>query len=194
MQRHGTLTYIENTITGNLDKQQQSMATNWAPVMWRKDNKQSSSTSAQKRQSAKQAPVLWHKSGKASTSTLAQKRQSKFKHQYLGTKAAKQSPVFGTKATNQEPVLSTFCIHTNTFTGSLLSLFLVSSNENLGIKYVSCGLKRSKKFLPSGKLLSLTFVFHFTLFTLTYTYLTLANDILFVTFLIYLSVDIMSLT
>jgi hypothetical protein len=127
MQRHGTLAYIENTITGNLDKQQQSTATNWAPVMWRKDKKQ--------------APVLWHKSGKASTSTLAQKRQGE--HQYLGSKAAKQSPVFGTKATNQEPVLSTFCIHTNTFTGSLLSLFLVSSNENLGIKYVSCGLKRS---------------------------------------------------
>ena len=93
MQRHDTLAYIENTITGNLDKQQQSMATNWAPVIWRKDNKQSSSTSAQKRQSkhqyfgtkaAKQAPVPWHKSGKASTSTLAQKRQSN--HQYLAQK------------------------------------------------------------------------------------------------------------
>ena len=116
MQRHGTLAYIENTITGNVAQRQQA------------------------------------------------------KPQYLGTKAAKQSPGFGTKATNQEPVLSTFCIHTNTFTGSLLSLFLVSSNENLGIKYVSCGLKRSKKFLPSGKLLSLTFVFHSI-------HSTLANDI-----------------
>ena len=56
MQRHGTLAYIENTTTGNLDKQQQSKA-------------------------AKQAPVLWHKSGEASTSTLAQKRQTK--NQYL---------------------------------------------------------------------------------------------------------------
>ena len=113
---------------------------------------------------AKQAPVLWHKSGEASTSTLAQKRQSK--HQYLGTKAAKQAPVFGTKATNQEPVLSTICIHTNTFTGSLGSFFLLSSNENLGIKHVSCGLKRLKKFLPSSRHLPLTLVFHFTLFTL----------------------------
>ena len=93
MQRHGTLAYIENTTTGNLDKQQQSMATNWAPVIWRKDNKQSSSTSAQKQQSkhqyfgtkaAKQAPVPWHKGDKASTSTLAQKRLSK--HQYLAQK------------------------------------------------------------------------------------------------------------
>ena len=128
MQRHGTLAYIESTITGNLDKQQQSMATNQAPIIWREDGKQSSSTSAQKRQS---------------------------KHQYLAQ-----------KATNQEPVLSTICIHTNTFTGSLLSFFLLSSNENLGIKYVSCGLKRLKKFLPSSRHLSLTFVFHFTLFTL----------------------------
>jgi hypothetical protein len=91
MQWHGTLAYIENTITGNLDKQQQSMATNQTPVIWRKDDKQSSSTSAQKRQS---------------------------KHQYLAQ-----------KATNQEPVLSTICIHTNTFTGSLLSFFLLSSNR-----------------------------------------------------------------
>ena len=67
MQRHGTLAYIENTITGNLDKQQQSMATNQAPVIWRKDDKQSSSTSAQKRQSKHQY--------------LAQKRQTK--NQYL---------------------------------------------------------------------------------------------------------------
>ncbi len=43
-----------------------------------------------------------------------------------------------------------------------------------------------KEFLPSSRHLSLTFVFHFTLFTL---HSTLANDILFVTFLIYLSVD-----
>ncbi len=49
MQRHDTLAYIENTITGNLDKQQQSMAAKQAPVIWRKDDKQSSSTSAQKR-------------------------------------------------------------------------------------------------------------------------------------------------
>jgi hypothetical protein len=54
MQRHGTLAYIESTITGNLDKQQQSMATNQAPVIWRKDGKQSSSTSKQKRQSKHQ--------------------------------------------------------------------------------------------------------------------------------------------
>ena len=67
MQRHGTLAYIENTITGNLDKQQQSMATNQAPVIWRKDDKQSSSTSAQKWQSKHQY--------------LAQKRQTK--NQYL---------------------------------------------------------------------------------------------------------------
>ena len=152
--------------------------------MWRKDNKQKLQYFGTK--AAKQAPVLWHKSGKASTSTLAQKRQGE--HQYLGSKAAKQSPVFGTKATNQEPVLSTFCIHTNTFTGSLLSLFLVSSNENLGIKYVSCGLKRSKKFLPSGELLSLTFVFH-SFHPSHSIHSTLANDILFVTFLIHLSVD-----
>ncbi len=44
MQRHDTLAYIENTITGNLDKQQQSMATNQTPIIWRKDDKQSSST------------------------------------------------------------------------------------------------------------------------------------------------------
>ena len=93
MQRHDTLAYIENTITGNLDKQQQSMATNQTLVNGRKDDKQSSSTSAQKQQSkhqyfgtkmAKQVPVPWHKSGKASTSTLAQKRLSK--HQYLAQK------------------------------------------------------------------------------------------------------------
>ena len=66
---HGTLAlaYIESTITGNLDKQQQSMATNQAPVIRREDGKQSSSTSAQKRQSKHQY--------------LAQKRQTK--NQYL---------------------------------------------------------------------------------------------------------------
>ena len=124
---------------------------------------------------------------KPSTSNLAQRRQAEL--EYFGTKAAKQAPVFGTKATNQEPVLSTICIHTNTFTGSLLSFFLVSSNENLGIKYVSCGYKRSKKFLPSSKRLSLTFVFH-SIHSIHSIHSTLANDILFVTFLIYLSVDI----
>ncbi len=67
MQRHDTLAYIENIITGNLDKQQQSMATNQVPVIWRKDDKKSSSTSAQKRQSKHQY--------------LAQKRQTK--NQYL---------------------------------------------------------------------------------------------------------------
>ena len=76
MQRHGTLAYIESTITGNLDKQQQSMATNQAPVIWREDGKQSTSTS------------IWHK---------RQKRQTK--NQYLA-----QS-----------------CMHTNTFTGTLLA-------------------------------------------------------------------------
>ena len=111
MQRHDTLAYIENTITGNLDKQQQSIATNQAPVIWRKDDKLSSSTSAQRRQSKHQY--------------LAQKRQTK--NQYLA---------------------------------------LLSSNINLRIKYVSCGLKRLKEFLPSSRHLSLTFVFHFTLFTL----------------------------
>ncbi len=121
MQWHVTLAYIKHAITGNLDNQSQSKATNQAPVIWRKDDKQS-------------------------TSILAQRRQSK--HQY-----------FGTKATNQEPVLSTICIHTNTFTGSLLSLFLLSSNQNLEIKHVSCGLKRLKEFLPSSRHLSLILSF-----------------------------------
>jgi hypothetical protein len=62
MQRHGTLAYIENIITGNLDKQQQAKLQYFGT------------------KAAKQAPVLGHKSGKASTSTLPQKRQSK--HQY----------------------------------------------------------------------------------------------------------------
>ena len=130
MQRHGTLAYIESTITGNLDKQQQSMATKQAPVIWREDGKQSSSTSAQKRQSKHQY--------------LSQKRQTK--NQYLAQFAFIQILL---------PVAyyhSFYC--------------LLSSNENLGIKHVSCGLKRLKKFLPSSRHLSLTFVFHFTLFTL----------------------------
>jgi hypothetical protein len=97
MQRHDTLAlaYIEITITGNLDKQHQSMVNG----------------------------------NKPSTGNLAQRRQAKL--QCFGTKAAKQAPVFGTKATKQKPVLSTICIHKNTFTGSLLSFFLLSSNENL---------------------------------------------------------------
>jgi hypothetical protein len=69
MQRHGTLAYIESTITGNLDKQQQSMATNQAPVIWREDGKQSSSTSAQKRQRKHQY--------------LAQAQKRQTKNQYL---------------------------------------------------------------------------------------------------------------
>ncbi len=101
MQRHDTLAYIENTITGNLDKQPMTIDDN-----------------------------------KPSTGNLAQRQRRQAELQYFGTKAAKQAPVFGTKATNQEPVLSTIRIHTNTFTGNLLLFFLLSSNENLGIKYV----------------------------------------------------------
>ena len=80
MQQHDTLAYIENAVAGNLDNQWQSKATNQAPVIWHKDDKQSTSILAQKRQTkhqyfgtkaAKQAPVPWHKSDKASTSTLA---------------------------------------------------------------------------------------------------------------------------
>ncbi len=59
------------------------------------------------------APVLWHKSDKPSTSTLAQKQRT-------------------------DQLLSTNCILLNTFTGSSLSAFLLSSNQNLEIKHVSC--------------------------------------------------------
>jgi hypothetical protein len=45
---------------------------------------------------------------KPSTGNFAQRPQAEL--QFLGTKAAKQAPVFGTKATNQEPVLSTIVI------------------------------------------------------------------------------------
>jgi hypothetical protein len=41
MQQHDTLAYIENAVAGNLDNQWQSKATNQAPVIWRKDDKQS---------------------------------------------------------------------------------------------------------------------------------------------------------
>jgi hypothetical protein len=79
-----------------------------------------------------------------STGNLAQERQAEL--QYFGTKAAKRkaSTSIWHKATNQELVLITICIHTNklTITGSSLALILLSSNENLGIKYVSCVLDR----------------------------------------------------
>ncbi len=91
------------------------------------------------------------------------------------------------EATNRIPVsnkpntsTSHKLLHINTFTGSFLSLFLLSTNWNLVIEYVSCGLKRLNIF-P---------VFHTTLHShlLHSTYSTLAIVILFVTFLIYLSI------
>ena len=72
-QRHNTLAYIENTITGNLDKQQQSMATNpWHSL-----------------QQVGILPVLHNKYiSNASTYTLL--LQSKY--QYLEVNSNKQAP------------------------------------------------------------------------------------------------------
>jgi hypothetical protein len=55
-----------------------------------------------------------------STGNLAQGRQAEL--QYFGTKAAKQAPVFGTRRQTKNQYLAHSCIHTNTFTGSLLAI------------------------------------------------------------------------
>ena len=51
---------------------------------------------------------------------MAQGRQAEL--QYFSTKAAKRAPVFGTNRQTKNQYLAQSCIHTNTFTGSLLAI------------------------------------------------------------------------
>jgi hypothetical protein len=62
--------------------------------------------------------VHWHTTN-TSTGNLAQGRQAEL--QYFGAKAAKQAPVFGTKRQTKNQYLAQSCMHTNTFTGTLLA-------------------------------------------------------------------------
>jgi hypothetical protein len=59
MQRHDTLAYIENTIAGKLDKQQQSMATNQTPVTGNLAQRRQAKLQYFGTKATKQAPVFF---------------------------------------------------------------------------------------------------------------------------------------